>query len=112
MYALFEILNLLNKAEKCQFLTGLALMHLGGYDLTDSWIYWGLGLYFFAGICWLPVVWMQIKMRDLIGQSLETGEDLSTRYWAMNRWWIILGSLAFPAVVIVFYLMVFKPEFP
>lgn len=93
-----------------QLLTGLALVHLGGYDLTDGWIYWGLGLYFFAGLCWLPVVWVQIRMRDLIKLSLDTGDDLPKHYWRMNRWWMVLGSLAFPAVVIVFYLMVFKPS--
>ncbi|MEH6630761.1 MAG: DUF2269 domain-containing protein [Halopseudomonas aestusnigri] len=93
-----------------QFLTGLALMQLGGYELADTWIYWGLALYLFAGICWLPVVWMQIKMRDLIALALETGVDLPKQYWVLNRWWTIFGSLAFPAVVIVFYLMVFKPD--
>ena len=92
-----------------QLATGLWLMHLGGYSLTDSWIMWGLILYFFAGACWLPVVWMQVKMRDMAKHSMETGESLPEHYWKMDRWWTILGSLAFPAVVVVFYLMVIKP---
>ncbi len=92
-----------------QLATGLWLVHLGGYSLTDSWIMWGLILYFFAGLCWLPVVWMQIKMRDMAKHALETGSQLPERYWKMDRWWIILGSLAFPAIVVVFYLMVMKP---
>jgi uncharacterized membrane protein len=91
-----------------QLLTGLTLMRMGGYALSDFWIRWGLLLYFFAGACWLPVVWMQIKMRDMATHALASGTTLPARYWIMNRWWIILGTLAFPAIVVVFYLMVFK----
>lgn len=92
-----------------QLITGLWLMQIVGYEHTDKWIMWGLGLYFFAGACWLPVVWMQIKMRDMAKVALETGADLPARYWKFDRWWITLGSLAFPAIVVVFYLMVAKP---
>lgn len=92
-----------------QLVTGLYLMHLGGYSLTDGWIMWGLILYSFAGACWLPVVWMQIRMRDMVKNALETGASLDQRYWVFDRWWIMLGSLAFPAIVIVFWLMVAKP---
>jgi uncharacterized membrane protein len=91
-----------------QLLSGLALMHSGGYSLSDAWIAGGLALYAFAGLCWLPVVWIQIKMRDIAKISLDQNIPLPLRYWHMNRWWILLGSLAFPAIVIVFYLMVFK----
>lgn len=92
-----------------QLASGLWLLHLTGYSLSDSWVVWGLALYFFAGACWLPVVWMQIKMRDMAKDALQSGKDLPERYWKMDRWWIILGSLAFPAIVLVFYLMVAKP---
>lgn len=92
-----------------QLVSGLYLVHLGGYHLTDGWIMWGLILYFFAGACWLPVVWMQIKMRDMAKAALDTGTPLPQRYWQYDRWWIILGSLAFPAIVVVFWLMVAKP---
>lgn len=92
-----------------QLVSGLYLVHLGGYRLTDTWIIAALILYIFAGVCWLPVVWMQIKMRDMAALALSKGQDLPERYWAYDRWWIILGSLAFPAIVIVFWLMVAKP---
>lgn len=95
-------------AAVIQLLTGVGLVHAAGYLYSDFWIMWGLILYFFAGACWLPVVWMQIKMRDMAKHALETGQPLPERYWKMDRWWIILGSLAFPAIVIVFYLMVTK----
>lgn len=92
-----------------QLASGLLLLSLTGYSLSDRWVAWGLALYSFAGICWLPVVWMQIKMRDLAKAALKAGAPLPDAYWRMDRWWIILGSLAFPAVIIVFYLMVIKP---
>ena len=92
-------------AAVVQLLTGVWLRHLTGYSLSESWVKWGLALYFFAGACWLPVVRMQVEMRDMARVALETGEPLPERYWKKNRWWTILGSLAFPAIVIVFYVM-------
>lgn len=93
-----------------QLLTGIALTHILGYELTQGWVFWALILYFFAGACWMPVVWMQIKMRDMAKHALDTGEALPRRYWKLDRWWVMLGSLAFPAIIIVFYLMVYRPE--
>lgn len=93
-----------------QFLTGYALVRIMGYEWTDLWIMWALFLYFFAGACWLPVVWIQIKMRNLAKISYETGLPLPEQYWLMDRWWIVLGTLAFPAVMIIFWLMVSKPN--
>jgi uncharacterized membrane protein len=95
-----------------QLATGLWLAHATGYDLSEGWIQWALFLYFFAGACWLPVVWMQIKMRDMARAAYESGADVPARYWAMDRGWTTLGSLAFPAIVFVFYLMVVKPSMP
>ena len=92
-----------------QLLTGMALTHSGGFGWDALWIKGALALYFFAGACWLPVVWMQIKMRDMAKHALEMGEPLPAPYWKMDQWWVILGLLAFPAVMIIFYLMVFKP---
>ena len=92
-----------------QFATGMWLLHLTGYSLSDGWVRWGIALYIFVGICWLPVVWMQIKMRDMAKAALDTGATLPPSYWRLDRWWMIAGSLAFPAVVVIFYLMVAKP---
>ena len=91
-----------------QLITGIALVDVAGYALFDGWVLWALVLYFFAGACWLPVVWIQIKMRDMAKEALDNGTELPARYWKMDRWWIILGSLAFPAIVGVFRLMVYK----
>ncbi|WP_085905172.1 DUF2269 family protein [Kiloniella majae] len=92
-----------------QFLSGVGLLYVAGYDMDDAWVSWGIVLYFSAGVCWLPVVWLQIRMRDLIKTSLDNNSDVPPVYWVLDRWWILLGSLAFPIIVIVFYLMVFKP---
>jgi uncharacterized membrane protein len=54
---------------------------------------------------------MQIKMRDMAKISVTKNVALPKLYWTMDRWWIFLGSLAFPAIITVFYLMIFKPDF-
>lgn len=92
-----------------QLATGLALLHVTGYAVSDGWVFWGLVLYFFAGACWIPVVWMQIRMRDMAAHALEQKTALPDAYWTFDKWWIVAGSLAFPAVVAIFYLMIAKP---
>ena len=92
-----------------QPLTGLYLVHLAGFPLTSRWILWSAILYVLAGICWLPVVWMQIKMRDMATAAAQKGETLPAQYWRYLRIWVALGVIAFGALVAVFYLMVAKP---
>ena len=92
-----------------QLLTGVALTYSGGFGWNTLWIKGALAVYVFAGACWLPVVWMQIRMRDMAKTALASGAALPPHYWLFDRWWIILGSLAFPAVAIIFWLMVAKP---
>lgn len=91
-----------------QLFTGVGLVHFGGHSLTDDWILAALLLFIFAGACWLPVVWIQIKMKNLVDTAIQLGEPLPPFYWSLNRWWMGLGALGFPAVVVIFYLMVFK----
>lgn len=90
-----------------QLITGLWMMQVGGLDFSQKWLLWGLFLYFFAGICWLPVVYIQIRMEKLLLAAQK--EALSPNYWKLDFWWIALGSLAFPAIIVVFWLMVNKP---
>lgn len=92
-----------------QPLTGFYLVHLMGYPLTSAWILWSIVLYLVAGAAWLPVVWMQIKMRDMARAAAAAGEPMPARYWAFLTWWIRLGVVAFAALIVVFYLMVAKP---
>jgi uncharacterized membrane protein len=92
-----------------QPLTGLYLIHLMGYPLGSAWIKWSIVLYFVAGAAWLPVVWMQMKMRDMANSAAIGSTELPQQYWRFLRYWTALGVVAFVALVVVFYLMVAKP---
>ena len=92
-----------------QPLTGFYLIHLAGYPLTSRWIMWTIALYLLAGACWLPVVWLQIRMRGFAQDAVKAGTELPPIYWRYLRYWVLLGIPAFLALVVVFYLMVAKP---
>ena len=92
-----------------QPLTGFWLVHLAGFDWTHRWILWSIVLYLLAGACWLPVVWMQIRMEGMAREAAQRGAPLPERYFRWLRVWIALGIPAFLALVVVFYLMVAKP---
>jgi len=91
-----------------QPLTGFYLMHLAGFPLTTPWILWSVALYLLAGAAWLPVVWMQIRMRDMADAAAQANLPLPARYWQFLRSWVALGVVAFTALVAVFYMMVAK----
>lgn len=92
-----------------QPLTGFYLVHLAGFPLNTAWIVWSIVLYLLAGACWLPVVWMQTRMRDMAADAVRNGAELPAKYWSYLRTWVALGIVAFLALVAVFYLMVAKP---
>jgi uncharacterized membrane protein len=89
--------------------SGLWLVYRAGFDLSSRWLLWSIVLYLLAGACWLPVVWMQIRMRDMAREAVAEGSPLSDRYWRFLKIWVALGIVAFLALVVVFYLMVAKP---
>lgn len=93
-----------------QIATGLALSHELGLPLTEPWLLVALILFAFAAACWLPVVWIQVRMRNLAAAT-PVFEALPSDYWRLHRLWVLLGALAFPALVCVFWLMVAKPAF-
>jgi uncharacterized membrane protein len=92
-----------------QPLTGFYLIHLAGFPVNAAWIVWSIVLYLLAGACWLPVVWMQIRMRDMAADAVRNSTELPANYWSYLRAWVALGIVAFLALVAVFYLMVAKP---
>jgi uncharacterized membrane protein len=92
-----------------QPLTGIYLIHLAGFPWTSTWIMWSVGLYLLAGACWLPVVWIQYRMRDMAQAAASSNSELPPAYWRYLRIWVALGIPAFFALVIVFWLMVAKP---
>lgn len=93
-----------------QPLTGFLLIYEAGYALDEAWIMLSLGLYVLIGICWLPVVWLQIRMRDLAAAALNDGAGLPPLYRRYMRLWLALGWPAFLSVIAIFALMVFRPE--
>ena len=92
-----------------QPLTGFWLVHILGFPLDQPWIVLTLVLYIIAGGCWLPVVWLQIRMRDLATEAAVNEQSLDHRYHRYARTWFWLGVPAFIAMVIIYFLMVFKP---
>ena len=92
-----------------QPVTGVLLAQQIGLPLSTPWIAWSFALYLLAGACWLPVVWLQLKMRDIARDAVAAGTALPPRYWRLLRIWVLLGIPAFIALVVVFYLMVAKP---
>ncbi len=93
-----------------QPLSGLYLMKVAGYPMSTPWLAYSWALYFLAGACWLPVVWIQIRMRDLAQVAARDGTALPPQYWRLERIWIALGFPAFFGLVVVFWLMVAKPS--
>ena len=93
-----------------QAITGVALARLMGFPLTHGWVAYAIGLYCIAGLCWLPVVWLQMRMRDLARDSDSHGKPLASTYWIYARVWFWLGVPAFLSLVVVFWLMVAKPS--
>ena len=97
-------------AVVAQPVTGLLLVRAVGYDLTEGWIIASIALYLVTGAFWLPVVWMQAKMRDLAATAAGTGADLPAAYHRLYRWWFAFGFPAFFAVLAIFWLMIARPE--
>ncbi|WP_198118534.1 DUF2269 family protein [Massilia rhizosphaerae] len=89
--------------------TGFYMAHLAGYPLHSRWIMWSVTLYVMAGACWLPVVWLQMRLRDLAASAARDGTPLPPRYWTYFRTWVALGVPAFIAFVFIFWFMVAKP---
>lgn len=92
-----------------QPLSGLWMVHQVGFPLASRWIAWSLALYLLAGACWLPVVWLQLRMRDMAAQAARDGTALPPRYWRYEKIWTALGFPAFCALLVVYWLMVNKP---
>ena len=91
-----------------QLLSGVWMLHLAGVPLDTLWVILSLGLYAVAGGCWLPVVWLQIRMQRIAEEAAADHAPLPGLYWRMARAWFWLGVPAFVAMVLVVVLMVFK----
>ena len=95
-------------AVLAQLLSGLLLMKLLGYSFSSSWFLTVMSLFVFIGLCWLPVIVIQYKLRREALLSTEN-KALTERFIALIRVWVALGIPAFIAIIIIFWLMVYKP---
>jgi uncharacterized membrane protein len=92
-----------------QPVTGLWLVHRMGMPLSTPWLMVSLVCYALAIACWLPVVWLQMRLRDLAAQAAREGTPLAPRYWFFFKWWVALGVPAFFLFLALFWLMIAKP---
>jgi len=92
-----------------QPVTGVALVWLAGYPPYQLWIVASVALYVFVGLCWLPVVWIQLQLRNLAAGAARENAVLPERYFKLFRIWFWLGWPAFGGVIAIFALMIWKP---
>lgn len=92
-----------------QPLTGVWLIYLAGHDLTAPWLLLTYALYGLAFICWLPVVHLQIRIRNLAGDAVAGAAPLPAEVQRLYRIWFALGWPAFAALMGIFWLMISKP---
>jgi uncharacterized membrane protein len=93
-----------------QPITGVALVRHVGHALSDFWIFWSIVLYLVTGAFWLPVVWMQIRLRDLSEAASLDGTALPRAYHRLFWLWFAFGFPAFGAVLAIFWLMIVRPS--
>lgn len=96
-----------------QPVSGWWLAHLAGYSFDSAWLFWSIALYIFIGCLWIPVIFIQCRLRDLAAHCLmATNEGESKQimadYHKLARIWGMLGWPAFMSVLVVFFLMVGK----
>lgn len=92
-----------------QPVTGVWLAWNTGYSLWEGWIALSIALYVLTGVFWLPVVWMQMRMRDLAVEAVARGEALPPLYHRLFWIWFAFGFPAFASVAAIFWLMIAKP---
>jgi uncharacterized membrane protein len=92
-----------------QPVTGGLLMMLSATSFADRWLVSSLGLYVVAGLFWIPVIFMQIEMRDLAQTAVAQHQPLPPRYFVLFRRWFMFGIPGFGAVMVILWLMLAKP---
>ena len=92
-----------------QPISGFLLAYKIGVPLTEPWLLLSIVLFVIAGLCWLPVVWLQIRMRDISKIALAENKPLGDIYQRYLRIWLCLGFPAFISILVVVYLMIAKP---
>ncbi len=92
-----------------QPITGILMAQHLGIKFNTPWLFSSIGLYMLMGCCWIPVVWIQIRVASITQQSVVNKTSLPKRYHQLMRYWYALGVPAFVAILAIVYFMVFKP---
>ena len=92
-----------------QPVTGYLLAREVGWPLTEGWVALSLILYLVIGLFWLPVVWIQIQLRNMARQADAEGTALPERFHRLYRIWFACGFPAFAAVLTIVWLMLARP---
>jgi len=92
-----------------QPVTGGLLMWLSATTLAEHWLATSLGLYALTGLFWVPVIFMQIEMRDLARLADAKSQPLPPRYHRLFRRWFLCGIPGFGTVMAILWLMIAKP---
>lgn len=92
-----------------QPITGVLLAQAMGWPLSEGWIVLSLLLYVATGLFWLPVVWIQIRIRNLARQAVIENGPLPAEEMRLFRIWFACGFPAFAAVLAILWLMVTRP---
>jgi uncharacterized membrane protein len=95
-------------AVVCVFGSGVLLMEKLGFSYTSPWFLTVLSLFVIIGICWLPVLRIQYQLKEQADISVRVGE-LTEDFRRLMRMWVLLGIPAFCAIVVIFWLMIFRP---
>lgn len=93
-----------------QPVTGILLANEIGWSLGQGWIVLSIALYILTGVFWLPVVWIQIRLRDLAREAAIAGTPLPARYHRLFAIWFACGFPAFATVLTIVWLMLAKPS--
>ena len=94
-----------------QPVSGVILLALSGTSFAEHWLLASIGLYAIAGLFWIPVIFMQIEMRDLARTATAEGRPLPKRYFEVFRRWFAFGIPGFGSVMVILWMMIAKPDF-
>jgi uncharacterized membrane protein len=92
-----------------QPITGYLLAREIGWSMTEGWLLLSLALYVLTGLFWLPVVRIQIKLRNLARTAAANDTTLPADYHRLFAIWFACGFPAFFAVIAIIWLMLTKP---
>lgn len=95
-------------AVATQFVTGVLLMHKLGYSFSSTWFHLVIALFLLIGLCWLTVIVIQYRLKSIAETALGSGQ-LNPNFKRLMRYWVALGIPAFASILVIFWLMIFKP---